>query len=127
MGETPLMTPPLDDVVMAMGDIINNVSSYRNYKNAIGFSFLFFATEMARDNKIKLLELNGIAPTRENVANGSYPYSSEFYAVTAATAVTAGTAETAGTENPNADAFIKWILSEQGQYLVEKTGYTPLN
>ena len=68
---------------------------------------------MVSDDKIKLLKLDGIAPTRENVANRTYPYASEFYAVTA------------GTDNPNAEIFIEWMLSEQGQYLIEKTGYTP--
>jgi len=110
-GKT-LITPPTEDVAGGMGGIINRVSSYRNYDNAIGYSFLFYATEMINDEKIKLLELNGIAPTRENVANRTYPYASEFYAVTA------------GANNPNADIFINWILSEQGQYLIEKTGYT---
>ena len=114
MGDAPLMTPPNEDIATGMGGIINRVSSYRNYGNAIGYSFLFFATEMVNDNKIKLLELNGIAPTRENVANRTYPYASEFFAITA------------GTENPNAEVLIKWILSEQGQELIEKTGYTPL-
>ena len=33
---------------------------------------------------------------------------------------------TVGTDNPNIDTLIEWILSEQGQYLVEKTGYTPM-
>ena len=114
MGDIPLMTPPEEDVAGDMGGIVSRVASYRNYGNAIGYSFLFFATEMVNDNKIKLLELNGIAPTRENVANRTYPYAAEFYAVTS------------GTENPNADRLIEWILSEQGQYLIDKTGYTPL-
>ena len=114
MGDIPLMIPPSEDVAGGMGGIINRVSSYRNYTNAIGYSFLFFATEMASDNRIKLLTLNGIAPTRENIANGTYPYASEFYAVTAST------------DNLNVDIFLEWILSEQGQSLVEKTGYTPL-
>ena len=114
MGDTPLMTPPTEDVAGGMGGIISRVSSYRNYDNAIGYSFLFFATEMVNDNKIKLLELNGVAPTRENVANRTYPYAAEFYAITAET------------KNPNAEIFIDWMLSEQGQYLIEKTGYTPL-
>jgi hypothetical protein len=114
MDDTPLMTPPTEDVAGGMGGIISRVSSYKNYDNAIGYSFLFFATEMVNENKIKLLELNGIAPTRENVANKTYPYAAEFYAVTA------------GTDNPNVGAFIEWILSEQGQYLIEKTGSTPL-
>jgi ABC-type phosphate transport system substrate-binding protein len=30
---------------------------------------------------------------------------------------------TAGTENPNVQEFIDWIISPEGQELVEKTGY----
>ena len=85
MGDTPLMTPPKEDVAGSMGGVFRRVASYRNYGNAIGYSFLFFATEMVNDNKIKLLELNGVAPTRENVANRTYPHSGEFYAITAGT------------------------------------------
>jgi phosphate transport system substrate-binding protein len=114
MGNILLMTPPKEDIIMGMGEMISRAASYRNYDNAIGYSFLFFAAEMARDNKIKLLALDGVAPTRENVANKTYPYADDFYAVTA------------GTENPNAEIFIEWILSEQGQRLVGKTGYTPI-
>lgn len=115
MGDISLMAPPSKDIVGPMGDMISNVSAYKNHNSAIGYSFLFFATEMVNDNKIKLLSLNGVAPTRENVANQTYQYASEFYAVTA------------GTENPNAEKLIEWILSEQGQYLVENTGYTPID
>lgn len=114
MDDKPLMTPPKEDVAAGMGGIISQVSSYRNYDNAIGYSFLFFATEMVKDNKIKLISVNGIAPTKESVANKTYPYAAEFYAVTA------------GTENENTQKLIDWILSEQGQSLVEKTGYTPI-
>lgn len=39
MGDTPIMEPPREDVVADMGGIISQVASYRNYKNAIGFSF----------------------------------------------------------------------------------------
>lgn len=114
MGDVPLMVPPKEDVAAGMGGIISSVSSYKNYPDAIGYSFLFFATEMVNDHKIKLLALNGIEPTRENVRNMTYPYAAEFYVVTA------------GTENPNAEQFIQWMLSDQGQYLVDRTGYTPL-
>ena len=114
MGDVPLVDAPISDVADGMGGMIRSVSAYKNYDNAIGYSFLYYTTDMVADNKIKLLSLDGIAPTRENVANGTYPHSSQFYAVTA------------GSDNPNIDAFIEWILSEQGQYLVEKTGYTRL-
>jgi len=48
--------------------------------------------------------------------NGSYPLTGSLYAVT-----------WAGTPNPNVDRFIAWILSGEGRYIIEKTGYTPLD
>ncbi len=114
MGETPIMEAPTEDVASGMGGIINEVAQYRNYKNAIGYTFRFYSTEMVRNNKIKLLEIDGVAPTKENIRNDRYPISSEFYIVTA------------GTDNPNVKKLIDWVLSRQGQELVEKTGYVPI-
>jgi len=114
MAGKPLITPPQEDVVNGMGGIIAETAQYRNHRNALGYSFLFFATEMVRNGNIRLLTIDGVAPTRENIANGTYPLSAEFYAVTR------------NTDHPNVERFIEWILSPQGQSLVEKTGYTPL-
>ncbi|MCT8138431.1 substrate-binding domain-containing protein [Anaerobacillus sp. CMMVII] len=114
MGEKPLMKPPTEDIVSGMGGIISETSSYRNYKNAIGYSFRFFSTEMVQNGEIRHLKINGVFPDKETIRSGEYPISSEFYAITA------------GSDNPHIDAFIEWILSEQGQYLVEATGYIPV-
>ncbi|MCL2638108.1 MAG: substrate-binding domain-containing protein [Oscillospiraceae bacterium] len=119
MGNTPLMKPPREEMVeYQMRAMIFQVEArtHKNFPNAIGYSFLFFATEMAGSEQIKLLEIDGVAPTRENVANGTYPHADYFYAVTVA-----------GNENPSIEPFIEWILGEQGQYLIEKTGYTRVN
>ncbi len=110
-----LMTPPREDVASGMGDIIKQTASYRNYRNAIGYSFLFFATEMIQNNEIKLLEVDSIKPDKNTIASGEYPLTAKFYAVTAVS------------DNPNVSRFIEWILSPQGQYLVEKTGYTSVD
>lgn len=109
-----LMTPPKEDVVQGMGGIIAKTAQYRNYKNAIGYSFLFFATEMVKNNQIRLLSIDGIFPDRDTIRSSEYPLGAEFYAVTA------------GSSNTNAERLIEWILSPQGQTLVQKTGYTPL-
>lgn len=109
-----LAEAPSEDVVSGMGGIIQRTSDYRNHKNALGFSFLFYATEMVRNGDIRLLEIDGVIPNRVTIANGDYPLASEFYAVTA------------GSDNPNVDKLIEWVLSPQGQELIEKTGYTPV-
>lgn len=114
MGNTPIMEAPAEDIASGMGGIIREVSQYRNYKNAIGYTFRYYSTEMVDNEDIKLLSIDGIAPTKENIRNGTYPLTSEFYAVTA------------GTENPNVQVLIDWILSSEGQALVEKVGYVPV-
>ncbi|MGG4142706.1 substrate-binding domain-containing protein [Paenibacillus algorifonticola] len=114
MKEKQLMEPAKEDVNSGMGDIIKQTANYRNYKNAIGFSFLFYATEMVHEQQIHLLKINGVEANRTNISNGTYPLTAPFYAITA------------GSDNPKVQPFINWILSPQGQYLIEKTGYTPL-
>ena len=114
MGDIPIMDAPEENVPEGMGGIISEVSKYRNYKNAIGYTFRYYSTEMVGNDEIKLLAINGVEPNKETIRNEEYPISSEFYVVTA------------GTENPNVEKFIEWMLSPQGQELVEKVGYVPV-
>ena len=122
MGSLPLLEPEEEDVIADMGGIIRQVASYRNYKNAIGFSFRFYSTEMVTDDQIRLLALNGVEPTKETIRDGSYPISSYFYAVTAAPIGQPAPQET----DPLLSKFLDWVLSEQGQEIVERTGYVSL-
>lgn len=115
MGDTPLMTAPREDVVQGMGGIINQVADYRNFDNALGYSFLFYSTQLVQENQIKLLAINGVMPSHDNIRNETYPFAYPFYVVTL------------GNESDEVRAFIEWILSPQGQELVEKTGYVPIN
>ncbi len=114
MGEIPLLQAPTEDIVSGMGGIIEEVAQYKNYKNAIGYTFRFYSNEMVKNDQIKLLNINGVSPSKENIQNNQYPIASEFYVVTT------------NTDNPHVDEFIEWILSSQGQELIEKTGYVPL-
>jgi len=114
MDGVPIMNPPIDRISGAMNMIFEEVAAYRNHGNAIGFSFLFFTTEMINSNEIKLLSIEGVSPTRETIQSDQYPFSGTFYAITT------------GNETENTHKFIEWILSNQGQYLIEKTGYVPI-
>jgi len=116
MGDVSIMKPRRENVSTGMGDIINQVAVYRNFSNAIGYSFLFYSTEMVKNDQIKLLSIEGIYPSRETIQSGSYPFSDNFYAIYVDT----------DNKNKNIDSFIEWILSEQGQTLISKTGYTPI-
>jgi phosphate transport system substrate-binding protein len=119
MGKTPL-TPPLQDrYVGGMGGIRKKVSEYRNAPSALGYSFLFFLTGMGAHHaaapRVKMLAIDGVSPTPENIASGKYPLVVNLYAVTVK-----------DNPNPNVKPFVQWMTGEQGQELVEKTGYIRL-
>ena len=114
MQGTPLMPAAKENVVGDMGGIIEQVSEYKNHRNAIGYSFRFYCTALMKNFHVNLLAVNGIAPTVENIENGTYPLASSFYAVTRSDA------------DENTLALLNWICGPQGQALVEETGYTPI-
>lgn len=71
---------------------------------------------MIKNNQIKYIGVNGIKPTSETVRNKTYTFTVPVYAVT----LKSNTKE-------NVSKLITWILSEEGQRLIEKTGYIPVS
>ena len=114
MGDTPIMPPLKEDRLGGMGDIINDTANYRNYNAALGFSFRYYSTEMLRNNQIKLLSIDGVAPTVENIRSGAYPLVATVYMVTARP------------RSKNTRKIVDFMLSPEGQKLVEDTGYVSL-
>ncbi len=114
MKETRMSPATEKQIATAMGDVIDVVAEYQNTQGAIGYTFRYYATQMKASNGIKLLAINGISPTAENIRNGTYPYTVEAYMVTH--------------EHPTAETqkLVDWFLSPQGQRLVEDVGYVPL-
>ena len=123
MEGLPLIEPEQEDRISGMGGIIRDVADYRNYSNAIGFSFRFYASEMEANDQIRLLALDGVPPAKETIRDGSYPISDSFYAVTAAPIGQPDPRES----DPQLDAFLRWILSEQGQQIIEASGYVGIS
>ena len=112
MGDTPIMEAPTEMVNTMMSGIIEQVSSYRSKSNSIGFSFRYYVEGIIQNPDIKVLSVDGVAPTAENIRNGSYPIVTHMYAVTYEE-----------NTNENVDLLLQWILSEEGQYIIEETGY----
>lgn len=68
----------------------------------------------AADASVVALRIEGVAPTEENVRDGSYPISRYLYLYTA--------------EPPRGaiQEFLTWVVSDEGQAVVRKSGYVPL-
>ncbi len=114
MRGEPLPTPPREEFARGMGGVIQQVASYQNSREAIGYSFRTFATTMNLEDNIKLLRIDGVPPDRESIRADAYPYTVDVYAATA------------GTTNPHVPELIAWFLSPQGQQLIDETGYVSI-
>lgn len=112
MGDKPIMEAPTELRNDLMSGIIEQVSNYKNKTNSIGFSFRFYVEGIIKNPDIKMISIDGVAPTAENIKNGTYPVVTPIYAVTYAE-------ET----NENVGKLLDWILSDEGQYIIEETGY----
>lgn len=113
MGEKKIMEAPTEQINDLMSGIISEVASdYKNKSNSIGFSFRFYVEGIIKNPDIKMIAVDGIAPTAENVRNEKYPIITPLYAVTYE-----------GQTNENVEKLLQWILSEEGQEIIEKTRY----
>ncbi len=116
MGDTPIMEPTMQTSVGDMGGIIEEVADYKNKSNSMGFSFRFYVEGIIKNPDIKMIAIDGVAPTKENIQSGAYPIIAPLYAVTYE-----------GNANKNVQKLIVWMLSQEGQYIVEQTGYVGLS
>jgi phosphate transport system substrate-binding protein len=114
MGNTPVMPPLKEDRLGGMGGIINDVAGYRNHQEAIGFTFRYFSTEMFKNGEIKLLAIDGVEPTVENIRNGSYPFIADCCIITVKP------------RTENIKKIVDFMFSPAGKLLIKKTGYVPL-
>lgn len=118
MGDLPIQAPqPLPDpALIGTNSLMKQISvEYKGVQPALGYSYRYFANTMYSNPDAKMLKIDGVEPSLENIKDGSYPFTVNFYAITN------------GEPQGNAKKLIDWILSSQGQELIEKTGYTPIN
>ncbi len=112
MGDTPIMEAPTEQVNDMMVGIIDRVANYRSTTASIGFSFRYYVEGIIQHPDIKMISIDGAAPNVENIKNGSYPITTPLYAVTYK-----------DNPNPNVQALLDWVLSPEGQKIIEDTGY----
>lgn len=115
MDGTPIMKAPTEQVNDLMSGIIDVVADYKSESNSIGFSFRYYVEGIIKNSNIKLLAIDGVKPTVETIRDKSYPIVANLFAVTYK-----------NNDNENVQKLLDWILSDEGQYIIEKTGYVSL-
>lgn len=96
-----------------MAEAVQQIGNYDNGYGAIGYSYLYYVEQLVESENIKVLAVDGIAPTPENLQSGAYPFTVNYYAV-----YRKGDAQT--------EAFVNWLVSDEGQLAVAQAGYVPL-
>lgn len=97
------------------GNMLTSRQPLSIFGGAIGYSFRYYLSGMAADDNVKMLAVDGIYPNAENIRNGSYPISSNFYAV-----------YRKDNQNENVGKLVEWLLSDEGQNMIEACGYVGL-
>ncbi len=96
-----------------MADAVAQIGNYDNGPGAIGYSYLYYVNTLVESGGIKVLAIDGVAPTDENLQSGAYPFTVNYYAV-----------YRKGDENT--EAFVNWLVGPEGQQAVRQAGYVTL-
>ena len=116
----PLTRPEASGSQSAMNSFMKGTEikkyPFQVFGASIGFSFRYYVEGLVGNSKVKMLSVNGVEPNRENIANNTYPITVNFYAV-----------YRKDNNNENIKKVIDFILSEEGQYIINETGYVGIN
>ena len=82
------------------------------FGRGIGYSFRYYVESIVKDSNIKMISVEGIYPSEENIRNNTYPIVDNFYAI-----------YRKDTPNENVKKFVDWMVSSEGQEIVNNSGY----
>jgi phosphate transport system substrate-binding protein len=115
MKGIPMTKPPMGQIVEAMGVLIKFVAGYENGTMSLGYTYKYYVDRLYKSPDIKILKVDGIMPSDENVRNSSYPFIAPYNAVIRSTDV-----------DDVGGRFLNWMLSVEGQACIAQAGYVSL-
>lgn len=108
---------------VSMANVLTDVMNARTQEPAgfgLGYSIYYYFNSMDpfynTKSELKLLEIDGVAPNDETIANGSYPLSGNSYIVLRADTP----------QDAPARKMVEFMLTEKGQECVEAAGFGKL-
>ena len=113
MKDIKMMEPETETIAQSMADIIDVISDYENKETAIGYSYYYYATTMYTSDKMKLLSVDGIKPTYDNIKTGLYGIQTAYYAVI----------RKDEPEGSDTRKLLNAMMSERGQNVAREAGY----
>ena len=116
MAGLPLMEPPSQWISDSMSGLLEAVREYDNSPAAIGYTVYYYANDMEMAKGLKVLSIDGVAPSADAIRAGEYPFLNPYYV---------SIRQDAAADSPTRILY-DWVLSADGQELVSREGYVPV-
>ncbi|MBQ3107936.1 MAG: substrate-binding domain-containing protein, partial [Firmicutes bacterium] len=117
MGSVSMEEPFREQTVVTDGTVMDLTALYSNSTGAIGYGSYYYWKNMWGSEATSLVMVDGIAPTEETIADGSYPYAYTLCAVYSADEKLFGSA---------VRKVVAGMLSKEGQAAACALGYVNL-
>ena len=117
MDDLAPMDPPSAWTADSMSGLLEAVREYDNSPAAIGYTVYYYANDMEMARGLKVLSIDGVAPSAGTIRSGEYPFLASYYV---------SVAKDAPADSP-ARILYDWVLGPDGQRLAEEMGYVPVS
>lgn len=114
-GKTP-MTPLTEMIPAGMDELVEVLATFKTEESAIGYSYYYYVTDMWKNDGVKLLKVDGVYPDKATISAKTYPLTTNYFMVF----------RNDEKEKGAVRKIVNWILSPNGQQLVEDSGYVKL-
>ena len=116
MDGLDLMEPPKEWTSDSMMGLLDSVREYDNSPAAIGYTVYYYANDMEMAKGLKVLSIDGVAPSAQAIRAGDYPFLNPYFVAIA---------KDAAQDSPTRVLY-DWVLGPDGQKLAQLEGYVPV-
>ena len=117
MKDKKMIEPVKSERISGMGMMLEVIADYQNKPGAIGYTYKYYLNNLYLQEGVKILNIDGVEPNKENITNESYPFTTNYYMVIR---------EDEPANSP-ARKLRDWLLTDEGQKVVEMCGYCRIN
>jgi phosphate transport system substrate-binding protein len=109
--------PMIESPDMILESMMGPINALSDDPLGIGYSVYFYAAFIFPHESVKMIAVDGVQPTSENIADRSYPLTTEVYAVIR------GDAPQESAER----LLLDWLQTAEGQAAIAQSGYVPIS
>ena len=109
--------PMIESPDMILESMMGPIHAISDDPLGIGYSVYFYAAFIFPHERVKMIAVDGVRPTSENIADRSYPLTTEVYAVIRGDAP----------QDSAARLLLDWLQTAEGQAAIAKSGYVPIS